>query len=60
MCDVTHMGIPCLTIAQVAHGKLHKLCMFHAMRNCGSQKHVTGIITDFSWYHAWTRGTMKL
>ena len=42
-----HVAIP-----HVAHGKLHEMCMFHAM---SPRKYVMGIFVDFSWHHAWTR-----
>ena len=38
---VPHVAIPHEAIPLVAHNKLHKTCMFHAMRKCGPHKHIT-------------------
>ena len=44
---VTCVATPCLTIPCMAHGKLHKTCMFHTMRKRGRHKHITGMHCRF-------------
>ena len=52
---VPRVAISRVTIARVAHDKLHETCMFHAMRKRGSRKHVTGLFKDLSWCNACPR-----
>ena len=47
-----HVAIPCMAILltatlHVAHGKLHKMCMFHTTRKLGPHKHMIGIHCSF-------------
>ena len=41
------VAVTCVAIPHVADGKLHKMCMFHATRKRGPQKHVTDMHYGF-------------
>ena len=43
--------VNCMAIPHVTHDKVHKTCMFYAMRKYGPWKHGTGLITVLLCHH---------